>query len=206
MEAPAGRRQRWPRRGKAPRPQSKKRESQKINRHRKRSPCARITSTWDAPVRRAMNSRIGLPPSVSWSMRMARSTRPAATAKSVRMANRGASQRRKRQERSFRRNGAPHRDLRYFSLLSLHGRFGYSHVLIRCTVVEEPALALARHSFNKDHVRNLPDFLPFFFRTENRLIRTRKQLAGISGVKYCNSSAINQLVVSAVINQHDSAF
>src|SRR4029077_5146649 len=50
-------------------------------------------------------------------------------------------------------------------------------------VLKEPLFA-GEHALDKHHVRHLPDFLPLFFRSEDRLIRSRNQLSWIGPIKH----------------------
>src|SRR5690348_1298673 len=52
-------------------------------------------------------------------------------------------------------------------------RLGHSHKLVCATVVKQEPAAQLHQALDKHHVWNLPDFLPFFFRREYRLIRSR---------------------------------
>ena len=83
-------------------------------------------------------------------------------------------------------------------------RLHHSHVRIRASVIKQILVALTHHSFHEHHIRNLPNFLPFFFRSKDRRFRSRNHAARIIPVKHGNASTINQLVVSPVINQKNS--
>src|SRR6267378_3593329 len=67
-------------------------------------------------------------------------------------------------------------------------------------VIEEKAVFLLHHPFNKNYVRDLANFLPFFFGGEDGSVGAGEELAGIVTVEDGNRGAIDELIVGAVVN------
>src|SRR5437016_6030881 len=78
-------------------------------------------------------------------------------------------------------------------------------MLVAGPIVEEITLMSNHRAFHEDHVRNLARDFPFFFRREDRLVGAPDQPAWVVAVEYRDPGAVNQLVISAVVDQHNSA-
>src|SRR5260370_33943587 len=89
--------------------------------------------------------------------------------------------------------------------LSLRSSFRHAHIFVGAAVVKEPAIALSRHPLNKYNVRHLANLLPFFFRGEDGLIGSRDEFSRIVAVKHRDASAIDEIVVRAVVDEYDAA-
>src|ERR1700688_4430680 len=84
------------------------------------------------------------------------------------------------------------------------GRFRHSHVRISPSVIKQVPFPLPQHPLHKHHVRNLPHFFPFFFRSKNRNIGSRNQFARIFRVEPRYPSSVHQFVVRPVVDQNNS--
>src|SRR6266576_6183037 len=91
------------------------------------------------------------------------------------------------------------------SAFSFRGCLRYSHVLVGGAVVEEVAIVLVNQAFDKDDIGDLADFFPFLFRGEDGLVGTPDEFAGIVAVENGDAGAIDELVVRAVVDEHDTA-
>src|SRR6266851_922557 len=85
-----------------------------------------------------------------------------------------------------------------------HWGFGDADIFVSGAVIKKKAVFFLHHSFNKDHVRNLADFFPFIFGEENRFFRAVEEFAGIAAVEDGYAGAIDEIVVGAVVDQHDA--
>src|SRR6516162_5839956 len=83
-------------------------------------------------------------------------------------------------------------------------RFRYSHVFIRAAVIKEIAITAFNHALNEYDIRNLANPFPFFLRNKDRLLTAVENFARILTVEEGDSSAINELIVGAVVDQNDS--
>src|SRR2546428_2805208 len=84
---------------------------------------------------------------------------------------------------------------------------GDSHVFVCRAVVTQKAVLPHHlyHSLNKNYIRHLADFLPFFFWGEDGLVGARNQFAGIVAVENGDTSAVHKMVVGAVVDEQDAA-
>jgi len=83
-------------------------------------------------------------------------------------------------------------------------RFRHPNIFVCATVIKQVALTASDHALNENHVRNLADFLPFLLGREDRLLAAIEQLARVVAVEDCDRSAVNQLVIAAVVDQHNA--
>src|SRR5689334_15353633 len=79
-----------------------------------------------------------------------------------------------------------------------------SHVFIRGTIIKKPALRLVNQSLYEYNVRNLPDFLPFRLRLEYRILSAGQHLGWVSPVEQNPARRVQEVVVSAVVNQKNA--
>src|SRR5258708_17456475 len=77
-------------------------------------------------------------------------------------------------------------------------------VFVCATVIEQPAVSLADHAFDKNHIRHLSHFFPLFFRTKYRFLRTGENLCGILFVDEDPAGGIKKVVVGAVVPQENA--
>jgi hypothetical protein len=56
----------------------------------------------------------------------------------------------------------------------------HTHILVRTTVIEEPAFRLANESLDENDMGDLPNFLPLALRGEQRLLGTRQHFGWIA--------------------------
>src|SRR5258708_40030625 len=85
-------------------------------------------------------------------------------------------------------------------LLVDHRRFGDANIGVRSSVVQQIAITPAYHAFDENHIRNLPNFLPLLFRSEDRRIASRNETTGIFAIENRDAGSIDQVVVGAVVN------
>src|SRR5580658_6281430 len=78
---------------------------------------------------------------------------------------------------------------------------GYSHEFIGAAVIEEIVIALRRGSFHEHHVRNLPNLLPILLRRKYGIRTAHEQMTGILAVEDGEPSAVNEVIVGAVVHQ-----
>jgi hypothetical protein len=81
---------------------------------------------------------------------------------------------------------------------------GYANVFVSPAIIEQVAAFRGEESFDKHNVRNLSDLFPFEFRGKDWLFGTVQNFAGVLSIKDGGTGAINQLVVSAVVNQDNA--
>src|SRR5437762_1601185 len=60
------------------------------------------------------------------------------------------------------------------------------------------------HALDKDHVGDLADFFPILFGSEDWLVGSRNEFAGIREIEDGDAGAIHQPVVSAVVDEQDA--
>src|ERR1700730_419309 len=82
--------------------------------------------------------------------------------------------------------------------------FGHSHILVGSPVVKQEPIAMADHALDEDNVGDLADFFPFFFREEDRSIGAEEQFTWIVAVEDGNSSAIDELIIGAIVDEDDA--
>src|SRR5262249_15026190 len=82
--------------------------------------------------------------------------------------------------------------------------FRHSHILVRSSIIEEIAVAALHHSLDKNNVGHRSDLFPFFFRSENRLVGSRDDLARVFAIENNYTRAVDKLVVRPVVNQYDA--
>src|SRR5207245_11051687 len=84
---------------------------------------------------------------------------------------------------------------------------GDAHEFVCRAVVTQKAVLPHHlyHSLNKNYIRHLADFLPFFFWGEDGLVGARNQFAGIVAVENGDTSAVDKMVVGAVGDEQDAA-
>src|SRR5580765_3606402 len=75
---------------------------------------------------------------------------------------------------------------------------------VGAAVIKEPFAATIGDAFNEDDVGNLTGFFPVAFRLENRFIAAIDEFARIMAIKNSDTGAIDQMVVGAIVNQHDA--
>src|SRR5438876_2098667 len=85
-------------------------------------------------------------------------------------------------------------------------RFGHTNVLVGRAIIEKIAAALAHHAFDKNYVGYLPDLLPFFLRSKDRLVAAGEKLARIITIKNRNRRPIDEFVIGSVIDENDAIF
>src|SRR5437667_5625738 len=91
------------------------------------------------------------------------------------------------------------------SAASLNCRsLSHADVLVGDAVVEEISIVLADHAFHEDHIRYLPNFLPFLLGRENRGVASPEQLSRIVAIENCDARSIYQFVIGTVIDENDS--
>src|SRR2546422_10088284 len=73
-------------------------------------------------------------------------------------------------------------------------------------IVEKIAAALAHHAFYKNYVGGLPDLLPVFLRSKDRLVAAGEKLARIIAIKNRNRRPIDEFVIGSVIDENDAIF
>src|SRR5882757_1377337 len=107
---------------------------------------------------------------------------------------------------AFRDHRAGLRDLVFRDIASTleDRRSGDADGLVRAAVIEEPAVGVANHSFDEDHVWHLAYFFPFFFRRKNGLFGASQNFFGIFFVEENPAGGIKKIVVGAVVNEEDS--
>src|SRR5712664_1724168 len=88
---------------------------------------------------------------------------------------------------------------------SFCGCFRYSDVFVGPAVVKEPVAALSHHTLNEYNVWHLPDLFPFFLGGEDGRVGAREQLSRVVAVEDGDGSAIDEMVVGAIVNEHDTA-
>src|SRR5882672_6253198 len=82
--------------------------------------------------------------------------------------------------------------------------FRYSNISVRSTVVEQITLPLPDHPFSEHNVRDLSNFLPFLFGSENWNIGAREEDSRIFPIEDRHSSTIYEFVVGAVVDKNNS--
>src|SRR4029077_14954790 len=82
--------------------------------------------------------------------------------------------------------------------------FGYTYEFVSPAVVEEEAVGILQHSLDKYDVGNLAYFFPFELRLEKGLHGAVEKLARILAIEDRDASAINEIVVGAIVDQHNS--
>src|SRR4030081_735185 len=88
------------------------------------------------------------------------------------------------------------------SLLARYRCFGDADVLVSASIVKKITITPAYHAFDKNHIGNLPNFLPFLFRSEDRGIATRNETPRVFEIENRDTRPIEQLVIGAVVNQN----
>src|ERR1019366_3144308 len=91
----------------------------------------------------------------------------------------------------------------FSKLVSDDRRFRHADVFVRAAVIEQVAVASSDHALDKDDIRYLTDFFPFLFGREDGLLAAVKYFARVLAVENCDCGAVNEFVVSAVVEQHN---
>src|SRR5207248_9012587 len=84
--------------------------------------------------------------------------------------------------------------------------FGHCSILVCPSIIEEIAIAVLHHSLDNTNVGYLSDLLPFLFWRKDGLIGSGKDLPWIFTIENNHSCTIHKLVVSAVIDKHNTVF
>lgn len=85
-------------------------------------------------------------------------------------------------------------------------RLGHSHIFVSSAVVEQVAFAALHHALDEYNIGHLAGLLPVFFWLEDGLIGSPKQFSWILAIKDRHAGAVDELVVSAVVNENDPPF
>src|SRR5579859_2958672 len=83
-------------------------------------------------------------------------------------------------------------------------RFGYAHIRVAASVVEEVTITLLNHAFDEDYVGDLADLFPLFLGFEDGLAAAPEEFARIVAVEDRNPGPVHKLVVGSVVEENNA--
>src|ERR1017187_4396492 len=92
----------------------------------------------------------------------------------------------------------------FSKLVSDDRRFRHADVFVRAAVIEQITISASDHAFHENDIGNLAHLFPFLLGSEDRLLAAVENLARVFAVEYRDCGAVNEFVVSSVVNQHNA--